>query len=146
MTTSFIGTAQVGDLDVLRKDLEQRRRDLSEGMKASQAEAQAIISMAADGHPTDANHPADMIEGDSDFGKFLELGRRQKAELLLVDQAIDRLRAGEFGACDKCGDDITLARLKALPYAKNCISCQQKLDDDSGNRRGRGILPIARSY
>ncbi len=118
----------IADLDVFRKALEQQRRELSDGIKASQAEAQAIISASADGHPVDFNHPADMIEGDADFAKFLELGRRQKAELLLVDQAIERLRAGDFGSCDKCGDDIAPARLRAVPYAKYCLNCQERAD------------------
>lgn len=118
----------IADIDVFRKDLEQRRRELLDGIKASQAEAQAIISASADGHPVDYNHPADMIEGDADFAKFLELGRRQKAELLLVDQAIDRLRTGEYGSCDKCGEDIASARLHAVPYARFCLPCQERAD------------------
>ncbi len=128
MSTRATVPAQIADLDVMRKELEQRRVDLSDGIRASQAEAQSIITTAADGHPVDFNHPADMIEGDADYAKFLELSRRQKAELLLVDHAIDRLNAGEFGSCEKCENDIGMARLKALPYARHCISCQQKAD------------------
>jgi DnaK suppressor protein len=126
--------AEVGDVDVIKKDLEQRRRELSEGIKASQAEAQAIIASNADGHPVDFNHPADMIEGDADYDKFLQLSRRQKAELLLVEHALERLANGDFGCCERCGDDIPIGRLKALPFAKFCISCQQGIDAEGGAR------------
>lgn len=116
------------NLEHFRGELERRRQDLAAGIRASRAEAQAIISTSADGHPVDFNHPADMIEGDTDYAKYLELSRRQQAELTLVDQAIERLKAGGFGSCDRCGNEIPAARLVALPYARHCISCQERLD------------------
>lgn len=119
---------QVADLDVIEKDLIQRRKDLSEAIKASQSEAQAIIMSNTDGHPVDVNHPADMIEGESDFDKYLQLGQRQKAELLQVDQALQRIKVGEFGICERCADDVPMNRLKAMPYARFCITCQKVLD------------------
>jgi len=125
---------QVGDYDVIRKDLLQRRQDLADGIKASLADAQAIIAANADGHPVDMNHPADMIEGDADYDKFLQLSRRQKNELLQFDEALQRLDSGNFGTCERCAEDIPIGRLKAMPYAKFCIACQRGIDADAGDR------------
>ena len=45
------------------------------------------------------------------------------AELSLVNQALHRLRNGEYGTCESCGEAIAEARLSALPYANHCIRC-----------------------
>jgi DnaK suppressor protein len=35
-----------------------------------------------------------------------------------VRLALQRLRTGEYGICSRCGEDIGLRRLSALPWAK----------------------------
>jgi RNA polymerase-binding protein DksA len=41
-----------------------------------------------------------------------------------VQAALDRLDAGTYGKCVRCGRDINPKRLEALPYATLCIECQ----------------------
>lgn len=36
------------------------------------------------------------------------------------------------GACADCGDRISSARLKALPDAVRCVSCQRQLESQTG--------------
>lgn len=36
------------------------------------------------------------------------------------------------GACEDCGDRISSARLKALPDAVRCVSCQRQLESQAG--------------
>jgi DnaK suppressor protein len=55
----------------------------------------------------------------------LALRDRADARLVLVDEALARLRAGTFGMCVRCGDPIPLERLEALPWAARCIDCQR---------------------
>jgi RNA polymerase-binding transcription factor DksA len=40
-----------------------------------------------------------------------------------IDDAIARLDAGTYGACDACGAAIPVARLEAMPAARLCITC-----------------------
>ncbi|QEY59692.1 TraR/DksA family transcriptional regulator [Pseudomonas sp. C27(2019)] len=40
-----------------------------------------------------------------------------------VKQALERLDAGTYGECEKCGEPINEARLEALPTAQHCINC-----------------------
>ena len=44
--------------------------------------------------------------------------------LAQVQAALDRLNAGTYGKCVRCGEDINPKRLAALPYATLCIDCQ----------------------
>jgi DnaK suppressor protein len=40
-----------------------------------------------------------------------------------VQAALRRLDDGTFGVCESCGADVGAERLKALPYAAQCIEC-----------------------
>jgi RNA polymerase-binding transcription factor DksA len=40
-----------------------------------------------------------------------------------VNRAVDRLAAGSYGVCTRCGNEIGEARLDALPAAETCIAC-----------------------
>ncbi|WP_051392859.1 TraR/DksA family transcriptional regulator [Glycomyces arizonensis] len=42
-----------------------------------------------------------------------------------VSHALDRVDAGDYGICEKCGKPIPAARLAAFPSATLCVSCKQ---------------------
>ena len=42
-----------------------------------------------------------------------------------IDAAQARLAAGTFGACERCGKAIPLARLRAVPAARLCVVCER---------------------
>ncbi len=46
--------------------------------------------------------------------------------LIQIDEALARLAMNEYGTCEECECGIHEERLKALPFAKTCISCQTK--------------------
>ena len=52
----------------------------------------------------------------------------ESMELMHIDQALARINAGDYGACQGCDNPIPLPRLKALPHARLCIQCQIKLE------------------
>ena len=45
-----------------------------------------------------------------------------------IETALQRLEAGEFGTCSDCRCRISDARLRALPFAGRCLTCQAKHD------------------
>jgi len=45
------------------------------------------------------------------------------AYLAEVDDALRRLASGLYGACERCGQPISEARLEARPAARRCVSC-----------------------
>ncbi len=48
--------------------------------------------------------------------------------LLLVNEALDRVKNGSFGLCVACGEEVQVKRLEAVPWARHCIECQEKQD------------------
>ncbi len=51
------------------------------------------------------------------------LGNAELAELRRIDAALARLSDGTYGACQRCGDAISAARLELLPDTPFCKSC-----------------------
>ena len=49
---------------------------------------------------------------------------RERHELDEIQAAEARLQAGVFGTCEGCGIPIPLARLRALPIARHCLTCE----------------------
>jgi len=53
----------------------------------------------------------------------LALRDRERAQLRQVEEALERLDAGAYGACRSCGRQIIPERLAAIPWAATCIDC-----------------------
>lgn len=53
---------------------------------------------------------------------------RETALLRHVAAALARIEDGRFGTCLLCEDKIPEKRLKAVPWAAHCVSCQEELD------------------
>lgn len=51
---------------------------------------------------------------------------RDLTEFRLVNAALERMNAGEYGSCEDCGRRISLARLEVQPFATRCIDCQER--------------------
>ena len=57
---------------------------------------------------------------------------RESTVLREVRAALDRIADGSYGLCLRCEEEISQKRLKAVPWATLCISCQENSD---GNRQ-----------
>ena len=42
-----------------------------------------------------------------------------------VDNALVRCARGTYGACEGCHEEISPHRLKAIPWARYCLTCQE---------------------
>lgn len=47
-----------------------------------------------------------------------------------LSEALDRLRSGDYGTCQICGEAISAGRLRAIPEVTTCVACQ-----DAAERR-----------
>jgi RNA polymerase-binding transcription factor DksA len=43
-----------------------------------------------------------------------------------VEQALERMDAGAYGSCERCGRPIDEERLEALPAARLCLDCKRQ--------------------
>jgi len=71
------------------------------------------------------NHLAD--SATATLNREIDLTLEENSEHVLsgIDEALERIENGTFGACSRCGKQIAEDRLEALPYATRCIDCQR---------------------
>jgi len=79
----------------------------------------------------DTGDSADGAMGTANDEISSQLAEVETRELTLVENALDRMLAGNFGKCEGCGADILMARLNALPNATHCIKCQRECEGDT---------------
>ncbi len=53
----------------------------------------------------------------------LALRDHERAQHVLVEEALARLDDGTYGTCRSCGNLIAVDRLEAIPWAATCIEC-----------------------
>jgi DnaK suppressor protein len=64
------------------------------------------------------------FEADRDF--MLLIRDRESKLIKKIKMALDRIEDNTFGVCEKCGEDISIARLKARPVTTQCIDCKTR--------------------
>ena len=57
---------------------------------------------------------------------LFSLSNNERDMLQLVDEALTRIEGRSYGVCVVCEDEMDKKRLEAVPWAKRCISCQEK--------------------
>lgn len=55
-------------------------------------------------------------------------------------EALERLKGGEYGICEECGEPIAPARLKAMPEVTTCVRCQDRLERSARRLEPVGVL------
>ena len=73
----------------------------------------------------DADDVADL--GTDAFERQMNLGlmETEAKTLRRIDTALRLMDGGVYGLCQGCSQAIPLARLQALPFATNCVPCQE---------------------
>ncbi len=54
---------------------------------------------------------------------IMELRNKMRQQ---IDEALAKLEEGTYGRCADCGAEITEKRLRAVPFARRCVTCQAK--------------------
>lgn len=111
------------------------RRFLKESKSRLIARRAALVEAY---HSAKGNTKASTAGGTEDYIDYavssyerdfsLSLTELERKQLLLVEEALGRIRRGEYGRCLNCGVAIPQRRLEVEAWARYCISCQE-LDD-----------------
>jgi DnaK suppressor protein len=109
----------------LRTQLEQKRRDVFESYRRTQA---ANRESGEEGLLDLADRATESYRKE-----FLySLTDNERDLLRRLDEALNRMDDGTYEECQSCGEKIGLPRLKAIPWAHLCIECQEK-EEASGS-------------
>ena len=70
--------------------------------------------------------PTDRASLESDRNFMLRIRDREHKLIKKIKKALARIENDTFGICEKCGEDISVKRLKARPVTTHCIDCKTK--------------------
>jgi DnaK suppressor protein len=104
----------------LKKMLEDRRREL---MSEVQGKMRDVRS--ADGKDREVLDQGESSEVDIQEDIEFALIQMKSETLNKIDAALRRLEENTYGNCFECGDEISGARLRALPFAVRCNDCEE---------------------
>lgn len=71
---------------------------------------------------SDMEEEADEVE---EYDNLLALEHNLELQLKDVNAALEKIKNGEYGICEKCGKEIEEERLLACPEARLCIECNK---------------------
>ncbi|KJS31815.1 MAG: conjugal transfer protein TraR [Desulfatitalea sp. BRH_c12] len=75
-----------------------------------------------------AADPLDQAALESDRNYTLRIRDRESHLIRKITTALAKIEDGSFGICESCGDEISLARLKARPVTAYCIQCKTQME------------------
>ena len=107
-----------------RAELVAERASYVEQAESLRLEAEML---AEDMEPGDIQFDEESGEGDTlgvERERDLLLSAQARAAVDEIDRALAKMDAGTYGVCERCGQPIPKARLKALPYASLCVACK----------------------
>lgn len=109
------------DIARFKKLLEERRQAILQATEAVREEGMGFEQ---------ADLPDEVDLASSEAGQSLNLRLRDRELVLLkkIDKTLKKIDAGEFGVCERCGEEIGLKRLEARPVAEMCIRCKEELE------------------
>ena len=59
---------------------------------------------------------------------MMGLGEKEFEKLRLVEEAIEKLDAGQYGICLECEELISEERLTVIPFASYCVDCLELIE------------------
>jgi DnaK suppressor protein len=68
----------------------------------------------------------DQASDDNEVHVNIRLLQTDAKLLRAIEAAISRIDSGNYGVCTMCEEDISEARLNAVPWTSVCIACKEK--------------------
>ena len=97
----------------LRDILQRKKEELN-------ARLERVKANVRRGYETDSKERAQQLAGKEVIDA---LGNEAREEVAKISIALQRMDSGNFGLCSNCGSPISVNRIKAYPYATECIDC-----------------------
>ena len=100
------------------KALLDARREELEALSALSREARAPVAL-------DQQSVGRLSRMDAMQAQAMDAAteRTRQRDLRRIERAETRLRDGEYGFCEECGEPVPDARLRVDPMAERCVGC-----------------------
>lgn len=107
------------DLQKIKENLTARQKEL---LKSAEATMEQGIGFSTD----DLADEVDLASTESEQSMLLRLRDRERILFRKIDKALKKIENGEYGICERCGEEIGLKRILARPVTDLCIRCKEE--------------------
>jgi len=108
-----------------QKDVDYFRKDLSNQLEELLSQADDTVS-GMTSQKENFPDPTDRAALEADRNFMLRIRDRESKLIKKIKKALQRIEDDAFGVCEKCGEDISLKRIRARPVTTQCIDCKTK--------------------
>ena len=115
----------------LRELLYERRQTLQEDVKRHLRDGRTDRA-------TDVREELESTDVSTSTDVSFALLELKSQTLQHIERAIGRIGTGDYGACMDCGAAISETRLRAVPFAVRCRTCEEGRERDRGPRARLG--------
>jgi DnaK suppressor protein len=121
-------TKKVKQLSPGEKKMQEIKKTLVAQKKALLDEAEEALNAL----PGQTVFPdlGDQATAETERSFMLRLRGRDRMLLKKIENAIERIKQGIFGICEKCGSKIDIRRLEARPVTTLCIECKIQQEEE----------------
>lgn len=113
------------ELNAFRKALEEEREGLRKQARDLEENSFGTPQSEQSGEMSFDEEFADAGSATFERERDLSISNNIKDLLDKIGRALEKIDDGSFGICERCGNPIEKARVKALPYAPLCIKDAQ---------------------
>jgi len=119
------------ELEKIKKILLEKRAELRRQIDGLEGESLGTSQRDSVGDLSGYSyHMADVGTDNYNRQFNLELASNEGKIVYEIEQALLRMKERKFGKCEVCGRKIQRARLKVVPYARLCIDCKKRKEQE----------------
>ena len=107
-------------LEQVRKELEGERASVRAELERYGADPDSEKVDPLEGIDDNFADSAAATAERSEILAFIESARERLAE---VNAALEKMEAGTYGTCERCGEPIAVERLEVRPLSVRCVRC-----------------------
>ena len=120
-------------LDEVRKIMDKKRLEYYKKKLLNRRDelVKTITRTEEEGRQADDDPTVDLADkaANSYTKEFLfGMTNTDRTILNMIDAALKRINTDEYGVCANCQEEMQQKRLEAVPWAKHCITCQEKME------------------
>ena len=112
-------------LEEIKNKLEKKREGIVEELEGFARETKEIKDDFETKFPHLGDHMDENALEVSDYEDQLSVEHNLENDLKKIDKALEKIKNGTYGICEKCGSKISPERLEAFPEAVECMKCSK---------------------
>lgn len=115
-----------------KKDSAKIKVNVEEIREQLLAQRDQLLQKAQQHHLEAQDHfKGDLVDQSTDLSErelMLELAESERGKLRSIEAALELMENDSYGVCESCSEPIPVKRLLAIPTARYCVPCQEKVE------------------